>query len=113
MKTIITTIALILTATTSMAGGVSSSLRPPEICRKVPILNTNAFQYVNCEYIEAHDALTEQSAGAGTSGGSTGGSTGGGNHKDKSNASENNGKGGNDGKGGKDRDGSKNLDKGK
>ena len=37
----------------------------------------------------------------------------GGKDKDKSNASEHNGKGGNDGKGGKDRDGSKNSDKGK
>ena len=88
MKTLLvmTAITLTLTATTSMAGGVSVSLRPPEICRKVPILNTNAFKWApqGCKgFVEGGEAATGTPTTGGSStgngGGSTGGSTGGGN----------------------------------
>lgn len=119
MKIIVTTIALALTSTAAMADAPSTSLRPPEVCRKSPIANTNAFQWKpqGCKGDviggEAEDVATGSVSApkgavdtTGTPTGPTGttGSTGSG--KSKSNASDHNGKGGNQ------FDGSKNSDKG-
>lgn len=54
MKLTTTIIALVLTSTSAMASGVTTatsdpvvqSPRPPEVCRKVPIANTNATQWM-------------------------------------------------------------------
>lgn len=137
MKIIVTAIALALTSTAAMADAPSTSLRPPEVCRKAPIANTNATQWLpqgcNGSVVsgEAEDVAaptptpeTPQAPAPETPPAPTPDTPapepetpdvpndedeeG----EDKTNASEHNGKGGNDGKGGKDRDGSKNSDKG-